>query len=210
MKINYIGHSCFLLTSGGGTSLVTDPYGDVGLSFPCLSADVVTVSHGHYDHCNVAAVGGRPKILSETGRFTFGDIRIEAFESFHDDVGGAKRGKNLIFSYTADGVRVCHMGDLGQKYSDRILKQIGKVDVLLIPVGGNYTIGGEEAAWYVKKLSPAVVIPMHYHVAGLTVDIADETEFLKAMGGSFTTARVLAFTAETLPRKQQIFVMERS
>lgn len=210
MKIQYIGHSCFLLQASDGISLVTDPYGDVGLNFPRISADAVTVSHGHYDHCNVSAVGGNPRVFSQAGKFSIGNIFIEALESFHDDVKGAKRGKNLIFSFVIDGVRVCHMGDVGQKFDDSFVKSIKKPDVLLIPVGDNYTIDGEEAAKYVGALSPAVVIPMHYHVKGLTVDIEDEKRFLKAMGGKFLTAKELSLTPATLPATRQIIVMERS
>lgn len=210
MKIQYIGHSCFLLQASDGTSIVTDPYGDVGLPFPRISAAAVTVSHGHYDHCNVEAVGGHPRVFSEAGKFSVGNISIEASESFHDDVKGTKRGKNLIFSFLIDGVRVCHMGDIGQKFDFSFVNGITKPDVLLIPVGGNYTIDGEEAAKYVDALDPAVVIPMHYHVRGLTVDIEDERRFLRAMGGKFSTKKELSFTAATLPSTRQIIVMERS
>lgn len=209
MKINYIGHSCFLFRESGGTTLVTDPFGDVGLPFPRLKADIVTVSHGHYDHCNVGAVAGNPAVFREAGEFSFGGIPIRAALSFHDDANGSKRGKNLIFSFVMDGVRVCHMGDLGQRSEPSVLQKIGKTDVLLLPVGGNYTIDGEEAAWYAKALSPAVVIPMHFHVKGLTVDIGDETRFLAAMGGKFSKASEVELTKETLPREQKIIVMER-
>ena len=209
MKINYIGHSCFLFRERSGASLLTDPYGDVGLSFPRVKADIVTVSHSHYDHCNVGAVGGDPTVFREAGKFTCRGVAIDGIECFHDDANGAKRGNNLIFSFVMDGVRVSHMGDLGQKYNEEILRKVGHTDVLLLPVGGNYTIDGEEAAWYVKKLSPAVVIPMHYHVKGLTVDIEDEKRFLQAMGGGYSTAREVEFTVDTLPAAQKIIMMER-
>ncbi len=208
MKINYIGHSCFLLKNGS-TSLVTDPFGDVGLPFPRLECDVVTVSHGHYDHCNVRALVGEPAVFSRAGKFSVAGTEISAVESFHDDAGGTKRGNNLIFSFFMDGVRVCHLGDLGQKMDEGILQKIGKPDVLLIPVGGNYTIDGDEAAKYVKAISPAVVIPMHYHVKGLKVDIGDETRFLRAMGGTFVRQREIELDKDHLPKETKIIVMER-
>lgn len=208
MKINYIGHSCFLFRESGGTTLLTDPYGDVGLSLPRLKSDIVTVSHSHYDHCNVKAVEGDPVILSRAGKFSVRGVEIEARESFHDDANGAKRGKNLIFSFTMDGVRVCHLGDLGQKMDDSILDKIGRPDILLIPVGGNYTIDGGEAARYVRAIAPAVVIPMHYHVRGLTVNISDETAFLSEMG-AFERAKEAEFTAKTLPAATKVLLLER-
>ncbi len=209
MKINYIGHSCFLFREKSGVSLLTDPFGDIGLPFPHVKADIVTVSHGHYDHSNVGALGGKPAVFREKGKYLCNGVKLEAVECFHDDANGAKRGKNLIFSFEMDGVRVCHMGDLGQKYDEEILKKVGHTDVLLIPVGGNYTINGDEAAWYVKALSPAVVIPMHYRVKGLTVDIEDEKRFLRAMGGSFCTEYEPELAKETLPDTQKIIMMER-
>ncbi len=208
MRIYYIGHSCFLF-QGCNATLVTDPYGDVGLPFPHVKADIVTVSHGHYDHCNVAAVEGHPAVFTHAGNVTCRGVEITAVEAFHDDAHGAKRGKNIIFSFVMDGIRVCHMGDLGQKFDETLVKKLPKPDILLLPVGGNYTIDGEEAAWYARELSPAVVIPMHYHVKGLTVDISDEKRFLNAMGGHFTTAKSLELTKETLPSEQKIIVMER-
>ncbi len=208
MKINYIGHSCFLFRESGGTTLLTDPYGDVGLSLSRLKSDIVTVSHSHYDHCNVRAVEGNSVILSRAGKFSVRGVEIEACESFHDDANGAKRGKNLIFSFTMDGVRVCHLGDLGQKMDDSILDKIGRPDILLIPVGGNYTIDGGEAARYVRAIAPAVVIPMHYHVKGLTVDISDETAFLSEMG-PYERAKEAEFTAKTLPAATKVLLLER-
>ena len=210
MKINYIGHSCFLFRGNNGTSLLTDPYGDVGLSFPRISCDVVTVSHGHYDHCNTGAVEGHPVILSQPGTFSACGLEIEAKECFHDDVKGAKRGKNLIFSFVLDGVKVCHLGDLGQRMDTSILQKIGRPDVLLIPVGGNYTIDGAEAAKYVLSLRPAVVIPMHYKTKGLTVDIADNSEFLRAVGGERLHLGELVLDQNSLPKPTQTIVLERT
>lgn len=209
MKINYIGHSCFLFRESSGTTLLTDPYGDIGLSFPRVKSDIVTVSHSHYDHCNVGAVGGDPAILSRAGKYTVRGVAIEARESYHDDANGTKRGKNLIFTFEMDGVTVCHLGDLGQKAEGDILEKIGKPDILLIPVGGNYTIDGAEAARYVREIRPAVVIPMHYHVRGLTVDISDERQFLTAMG-TFERAKEAEITAETLPAATKTLLLERA
>lgn len=210
MKIRYIGHSCFLLTDSAGTAIVTDPYGDIGLDFPVLRADAVTVSHSHYDHCNIGAVGGSPAVFERAGKYLFRGIGIEAVESFHDDVGGRKRGKNLIFSFVMDGTRVCHLGDLGEKLSADLLGRIGRPDVLLLPVGGNYTIDGAEAAEIVKRVSPAVAIPMHFKVKGLKVDVSDEKQFLACMQAKAARMSEVVLTRDGLGKANKIILMERS
>lgn len=214
MKIQYLGHSSFLLTSKKGTKIVTDPYGEVGFSMPCIEADAVTVSHRHYDHCNVGAVSA-PLMLSEAGEYSVADISVSAVERFHDEAHGAKRGKNLIFRFLIDGLRVCHLGDLGEPCSPGTVQAIGPADVLLIPVGGNYTIDARTAKEYVGLVKPSVVIPMHYKTAGLTIDISSADGFL----GLFTSEKdvqiVRGGNSVTLSRsdlgssKTKILVLER-
>ncbi len=210
MKIRYIGHSCFLLTDSAGTAIVTDPYGDIGLDFPVLRADAVTVSHSHYDHCNIGAVGGSPAVFDRAGNYLFRGIGIEAKESFHDDVGGRKRGNNLIFSFVMDGIRICHLGDLGEKLSADLLGRIGSPDVLLLPVGGNYTIDGAEAAEIVRHVSPSVVIPMHFKVKGLKVDVSDEKQFLACVQAKAERMSEVVLQQGELKKEKKIIIMERS
>lgn len=136
MKIRYLGHSCFVLTESTGTTIVTDPYGDIGYSMPSVKADAVTVSHGHYDHNNVGAVSGNPVVFDEEGTYEIGGVDITAIKSYHDDENGAKRGENLIFKFRMDGLEVCHLGDLGEECSSALIETLLPVHVLLIPVGG--------------------------------------------------------------------------
>lgn len=185
MKLYYFGHSSFLLEADDGTRVVTDPYGEIGYPFPCgICADVVTVSHSHFDHSNVSAVGGDPLILSKAGEYVHKNVRISAVLRYHDEVRGAKRGGNLIFRICMDGISVCHLGDLGEPFSREVLDRIPHSDVLLVPVGGNYTIGSAEAKKYADALDPAFIIPMHYHIAGGTIDITDPDAFIKLYGGA--------------------------
>ena len=177
MKIRYLGHSCFQLTESTGTSIVTDPYGDVGFDLPRVNADVVTVSHSHYDHNNVDAVGGKPIVLNKEGNYEIGGVHITAIKCFHDDENGAKRGENLIFKFRMDGIEVCHLGDMGEECSSSLLEALLPVHVLLIPVGGNYTIDAEQAKEYVDRIMPSVVVPMHYKTKGLEIDIEKVDEF---------------------------------
>ena len=178
MKIRYLGHSCFRLTESTDTSIVTDPYGDVGFDLPRVSADVVTVSHAHYDHDNVAAVEGNPTVIGKEGNYDFGGVGITAVKSYHDKEEGAKRGENLIFKFRMDGLEVCHLGDIGEECSSALIEAILPVHVLLIPVGGQYTIDAEQAKEYVDRLMPSIVIPMHYKEKGLDMDLAKVDEFI--------------------------------
>ena len=162
MKIRYLGHSCFMLTESTGTTIVTDPYGAIGYKMPSVKADAVTVSHGHYDHNNVGAVKGSPVIFDEEGTYEIGGVDVTAIKSYHDDENGERRGDNLIFKFRMDGLEICHLGDLGEECSSALIEMLLPVHVLLIPVGGNYTIDAEQAKEYVDRIMPAIVIPMHY------------------------------------------------
>ena len=183
MKIRYLGHSCFRLTDRAGTSIVCDPYGDVGFTLPYVLADAVTTSHAHYDHNNVGAVSGAPVVFDREGQFEIGGVAVQAFKSWHDGEKGAKRGKNLIFKFRMDGVEICHLGDLGEKCTDSLVESLFPVDILLIPVGGNYTIDAAEAKEYVDRIKPSIVIPMHYKIEELNIDIAKLDEFTDLFKG---------------------------
>lgn len=177
MKIRYLGHSCFVLTESTGTSVVLDPYGDVGFDLPETHADVVTVSHAHYDHNNTGAIKGNPVIIDREGQYEVGGVTITAIKSYHDNVSGKKRGDNLIIKCRMDGVEVCHLGDMGEECTSSLIEALLPVHVLLIPVGGTYTIDAREAKEYVDRIMPSVVIPMHYKTKGLNLDIDKVDDF---------------------------------
>lgn len=179
MNIKWLGHSCFALTESTGTVIVTDPYNakDVGYHMPDVSATAVTVSHSHKDHDNISAVKGNPQIISSIGSYEIEGVEICSFRTHHDDSMGAVRGNNLVFTYRLDGVTVCHLGDIGEECSARIIDAIGAVDVLLIPVGGKYTINAEIAKDYVDKLMPSIVIPMHYATDDCKLHIDPVSDF---------------------------------
>lgn len=180
MKIRYLGHSSFLLTESTGTAVVTDPYGSkVGYDMPKVGADAVTVSHHHFDHDNVKAVEGEPVILDKEQGYELPGVVINAIKSNHDGMGGALRGENVIFKFRMDGLDVCHLGDLGEECSSELIEAILPVNVLLIPVGGNYTIDAKMAKEYVDRLMPDVVIPMHYRCKGCEIDIDKVDEFVE-------------------------------
>lgn len=208
MIIEYFGHSSFRLTSAAGESIVTDPFGEVGFSMPSVQADVVTISHDHYDHNNYKAVRS-DIILNKKGKYSFHGVKIEAIECFHDEVEGKKRGPNLIFLFVIDGLIVCHMGDIGEPCHSALLQKIGKVDVLLLPVGGHYTIDFQEAIEYVEKLHPHIVIPMHYKTSDLSVDIASADHFLEHFQAVERVGNFFTLDKESLGGKTKIIFMER-
>lgn len=179
MKITWLGHSSFLLEESTGTTIVTDPYHPyVGYDMPKVDADIVTVSHAHNDHCYVSNVGGNPTVLNRAGAYEIGGVHILAQRSYHDDQKGAQRGNNLIFKYRMDGVDVCHMGDIGEDCNPVLVESIMPINVLLIPIGGNYTIDAEMAKEYVDRIMPDIVIPMHYKTKDCEFDIDKVNEFV--------------------------------
>ena len=180
MIIEYLGHSCFKLTESTGTSIVCDPYSEeiVGYEMPKAEADVVTVSHHHSDHDLIENVGGKPVVIDKENNCDFDGVEINSIKSFHDASRGKKRGENMIFKFRMDGIDICHLGDLGEKCSSDLIETLLPVNVLLIPVGGTYTIDAEMAKEYVDRIMPDIVIPMHYRTKDCKLDIDKVDEFL--------------------------------
>ena len=179
MIIKPLGHSCFLLEESTGTTVITDPYSsEIGISLPSLRADVVTVSHAHYDHNNVKAVSGDPMVIDKPGMHDVKGVQIFGLNTYHDEENGKHRGSNIIFNIRMDGVNVCHLGDVGHGPSPMMIEAIGPVDILLVPVGGKYTIDAEIAKEYVDRLMPNVIIPMHFKTDDIDLDIDGVDSFL--------------------------------
>ncbi len=220
MDITYLGHSAFKL-KGKDATVVTDPYDkkSVGFSMPSVSADIVTVSHEHADHNDVKQVTGtsrrpEPYIIRSPGEYEINGIGVFGWGSFHDAVQGTERGKNTIFSIIVDGVRIVHLGDLGDVITDDLVEGLGTVDVLLTPVGGKFSMGPKEAAIVMEKLSPSIVIPMHYkteeHSAEYS-DLVSVTEFLKSMGvADLQPVEKLKVTEDSLPEETKIVLLSKS
>ncbi len=179
MKIRYFGHSCFEIVTQKGVRILTDPYQGVGYALPCgLQADIVTVSHGHFDHSYTQGVAAN-RIVTALGKQASLGVDVEGIDSAHDEKGGALRGRNTIYKIQADGLTLCHMGDIGESCSVELLAKIGKVDILFLPVGGNYTVDAQGARAYIEGIRPKAVIPMHYKPADGSLDIAGIQPFLR-------------------------------
>ncbi len=213
MDITWFGHSLFRI-KGKTSTVVTDPYDPamVGLKFPKPEADVVTISHEHQDHNRSDLISGAPKIVRGPGEYEIGGVSIFGISTFHDNAEGAKRGRNTVFIMTIDGIVICHLGDLGHKLSEQQVGEIGNVDVLLIPVGGVYTIDAEDAAGIVASIEPSVVIPMHYKIEGVTSELLSSLDgvekFVKELGVEPLKEAKFVVTKESLPLEMQLIILE--
>ena len=211
MILRYYGHSLFTMALEDGAVLATDPYGDFH-EYPrrTLRADVVTVSHHHADHDSVGMVEGNPVVIDGPGLYTPGaDLTVTGFSSFHDAKGGANRGNNVIYLIEAENLRIVHLGDLGHVPAESQRLAIGRVDVLLIPVGGYYTIDAQAALETMRLLKPRVTIPMHYRTR-YSEDMPIQTlePFVKLVGGSVPTLPLCRLTPNDLSERPSVLAME--
>jgi len=180
-KLTWYGQSCFLLETAGGTRIVMDPIPKgIGYDLPQgFKADIVTISHEHFDHNNVGFVTGKPRVLRGLTADKKGwtridekakDVSIRSVGVYHDDQRGAARGLDTVFIFEVGGVRIAHLGDLGHVLNDEQLAAIGAVDVVLVPVGGTFTVDGLKATQVVEQLRPRImVIPMHYKTDAVSI-----------------------------------------
>lgn len=212
MKLKWLGHSCFLITSETGLRIITDPYSTVGgINYSPVNeaADVVTVSHDHRDHNNIAAVPGKPEVITGIGTKTAKGIQFKGIPSHHDKSRGKERGANTIFCFTVDGIRLCHLGDLGHALSQEEIAQIGNVDVLLIPIGGSFTIDAKVASEIVDDLKPKVIAPMHYKTPKCDFPITGVEDFLAGKKNvKKLNSSEMEFKAGKLPEATEIVVLQ--
>jgi L-ascorbate metabolism protein UlaG (beta-lactamase superfamily) len=168
MELKWFGQSCFYLTSSAGTHILMDPCARwFGYRMPQVKAEAVTTSHTHYDHHYLQMVDGDFIHIDAPGTHQVKDISIHGMLSWHDASRGVKRGRNIIFTFWVDGLTICHLGDLGHLLTPEQVTEIGKVDVLLLPVGGTLAISVPEAVEVQKQLPATVTIPMHYRTRAL-------------------------------------------
>lgn len=214
MDITYFGHSSFRI-KGKKASLVTDPFdkNSVGFKYPSnIKADIVTISHDHDDHNNRSAVKGEPKVLNGPGEYEVKGISVIGLPSYHDDKKGEERGKNTIYIIEVDEYRIVHLGDLGHKLSDSMIGQIGDVDVLLVPVGGVYTIDSKAASELVKSVEPKIAIPMHYktkkHNPKVFSELTDEKPFLAEVGLMVENEKKLTLNTILSEEDQKVVLLD--
>lgn len=204
MVLTWLGHSCFRL-EGKGISILIDPFSkEIGLRVPRIKDNLVLVTHQHYDHANLESVEGETMIIDGPGEYESGGAYVHGISSFHDHSEGIERGLNTIYVIKLEEITICHLGDLGQEeLNDQQLGQIGNVDVLLIPVGGKYTINYKEAVGIVGQIEPKIIVPMHYKVPNLKIEGLDGVDkFLKEIGLTPEKVGKLKVSPKTLPSEE--------
>lgn len=212
MKLKWLGHSCFLITSETGLKIITDPYtpgGDLKYSPVTEAADIVIVSHDHFDHNNVSMISGKPEVVTGVGVKDVRGIQFKDVATYHDESQGEQRGTNTVFCFSVDGIKLCHLGDLGHTLSREQAAEVGGVDVLLVPVGGFYTIDASVASQVCDSLKPRVIIPMHFKTPKCDFPIVTEEDFLKGKGNvRKLDSSEVEFRQDMLPDATEIVVLK--
>lgn len=214
MEITHLGHASFKIR-GKNVILVTDPFDPdfIGIKFPKTEADVVTISHDHGDHNFKSVIPGTPIIISGPGEYEVKGAKIIGVSTYHDSQNGRERGKNTVYRILIDGVSIVHCGDLGHKFDDSQLEIVSGANILMIPVGGFYTIDASLASEVVSQIDPDIIIPMHYSASGLNKEIASKLMgvdiFLKQMGKEGIAPQPkLVVTKDKLPPEPMVVVLE--
>ncbi|MBA4418709.1 MAG: MBL fold metallo-hydrolase [Syntrophus sp. (in: bacteria)] len=215
MKIKWYGHAAFMITTDRGIRIIIDPYQpgafDGALSYGKIAdeADIVLTSHDHDDHNYIADIEGVFDHISIAGSHQVQGVRIKAVSSFHDPSRGKERGDNLLFVIEADGLRIAHMGDLGHTLEKSAIAELGPIDVLILPVGGLYTIDSQEATKVMRDIQPAITIPMHYKTDKCAFPIAGVEEFTNGKGlVRDAMASEIVVTKKTLPGQPEILLLK--
>jgi len=188
MKITWYGQSCFQIISQKRkekqVSIVIDPFSEeIGLRLPKLEADILLVTHSHPDHNNIKAVSGEPFLITGAGEYETKEVFIQGIPAFHDKVKGKERGQTMIYTILVDEILLCHLGDLGQtELTPEQLEKINNVDILMIPIGGEYTISAKEALKIMSQIEPKIIIPMHYSLPKLKVKLDRLDKFFEILG----------------------------
>ena len=208
MTITWFGQSCFRIEAKEGSMLI-DPFSpDIGLKPPKIKDDLVLVSHNHYDHNNVEDAPAETFIIKNPGEYEKNGIAVLGIHSYHDKTEGKERGPNTIYVIKAEDMTVCHLGDLGQeKLDEKQVEEIGDVDILMIPVGGSYTINYKEALEVISQIEPKIVIPMHYKVKDLNIEIESADKFVKELGLTPEKVDKFKIVKKNLPDEEEKLVM---
>lgn len=214
MEITHLGHASFKI-KGKNVTIVTDPFNPqmMGIKFPKVEADIVTISHNHEDHNFLGIVDGQPIIVNGPGEYEIKGVKIIGVAAYHDSSKGSQRGKNTVYRILVDGISIVHCGDLGHKLDDNQLEMLEGANILMIPVGGFYTIDASVASEVVSQINPTIIIPMHYNTPGLDQKIFSKMTgvetFLKEMGKeSIVPQPKLVVTKDKLPAEPMVVILE--
>ncbi|RJQ28660.1 MAG: MBL fold metallo-hydrolase [Peptococcaceae bacterium] len=210
VKITWLGHACFLFEDQSGTRVLTDPFNKmVGYPVPEINVAVVTVSHEHSDHNAVQILPGNPAVIRGPGTHNISGLTVKGIATFHDGARGSERGSNTVFVIEMENIKICHLGDLGHQLDAGQAQEIGSVDVLLVPVGGTFTIDSAGAKQVVEALRPKLAIPMHYHTEMVKLPISPVENFTNLFQ-NVKEAKFLELSPVSLPDETEVVVLELS
>jgi L-ascorbate metabolism protein UlaG (beta-lactamase superfamily) len=211
MNIQWYGLSCFKIQSKD-LVIVTDPYGkESGFTPLRTRADLVLVSHDHKSHNYVESLKDNPFVIYGPGEYEKKGVVIKGIVSFHDSQEGIKLGPNTIYIVEIEGIRICHLGDLGHLLSPKQLDRINGVDILLIPVGEKRTLSVEKVLDIINEIGPRIVIPMHYQIPKLKDKLSPVKKFLSEMGlEKIKAVPKLSIKARNLPSDETKVILLKS
>ncbi len=205
MIITWLGQACFRI-QGKDSTIVIDPFDtSIGLKLPKLSADLLLITHDHYDHANRSAIAGSPFIIDGPGEYEVRNIFIYGVQGYHDSSHGADRGMVTMYSIEYEGLTIAHLADLGtSELTQEQLEKLEDVDILMIPVGDIYTIDAKGASKVISQIEPRIVIPMHYQIPGLKLGkkLDDGEKFRREMGAKAETMDKLRITSKEVPQEE--------
>lgn len=209
MKIRWHGHACFEIKND--ITIITDPHDgkSIGIPIPNVKADIVLSSHDHFDHNCIRVVKGEPKAITRVCNIVEKGVEIKGIKAYHDENKGERRGEVIIFKFSMHSIIFCHLGDLGHVLEDETVEKIGKVDFLFIPIGGVFTIDYFKAWEVIDKIKPKVVVPMHYRVGGLSLNINTPEKFIEKAEKDKILEKVgneIEFERDDLPEKMEVWM----
>lgn len=209
VEVTWYGQAMFTI-SGGGVTVAIDPVPpEVGYRYHPVDADVVLVTHGHFDHGYLEGVRGDPQVVSTGGPVSAGGLDVVGYPAFHDESEGAQRGPMVLFSWEQAGLKLAHLGDLGDRPADDVMESLAGLDVVMIPVGGVFTIDGKEAALLSAELAPAVVLPMHYGTPDCVIELHPVDDFTRSFAGEVRRVpdRPVVISCGSLPAETEAWVL---
>jgi L-ascorbate metabolism protein UlaG (beta-lactamase superfamily) len=209
LEITWYGQSMFRVSSLGLTVVLDPTPPETGYSYEPFPADIVLMSHKHFDHAHVQGITGNPKVINASGSFDLGGLKVQGFDSFHDAKEGAERGPNIIYKWEQAGIRLAHLGDLGDTPAPAVTKKLLGLDVVMMPVGGVFTIDAEQAVRLVRDIEPGIVLPMHYGTSACAIPLEPLDEFTRRFTGTVreVSDRPVEVGAGAIPSSAEVWVL---